>query len=439
MSPQVGSIACPVCRNPINVPVENIIDAERQPELKVSLLQGTLNAFKCPKCGNSGVLATPLIYHDGSKQLFLALTPANMNAKAADSQKMIGNMTNTLMNSLPPEKRKAYLFQPKIFLTMESMMQAILEADGITKEMIQSQKAKANLFEDLLAQVDNDEQFKQLVTKSEALIDDEFFDMLTSLVAVAQNQGDAQSINDLLLLRQKLLPITKVGQAILEQEKKMKDEMVAAKVDLLRRVVETQDEKELEGLVRAGRPFMDYAFFQSMADQIEAANPKEAKRLSDRREAILAITEQQDEADKKLLTERVELLKRLLQSPDPVAVMKEQPALLDEAFFTILTANIEQAARAGQKQAATAMQRLGNEAMKIIRENAPPEIKLINRLFEAQYPDETLTILKENKDTINDAFVETLRTLVDELEDRGQVQSVERLHKIVQQVESFVS
>jgi len=439
MSPQVGSIACPVCRNPINVPVETIVDAERQPELKISLLQGTLNAFKCPKCGNSGVLSTSLLYHDGSKQLFLALTPANMNTKAADSQKMIGNMTNMLMNSLPPEKRKAYLFQPKMFLTMESMLQAILEADGITKEMIESQKAKANLFENLLGQVDNDEQFKQLVAKHEALIDDEFFDMLTSLVAVAQNQGDAQSINDLLLLRQKMLPITRVGQAILEQEKKLKDEMVAAKADLLRRVVETQDEKELEGLVRAGRPFMDYAFFQSLADQIEAANPKEAKRLSDRREAILAITERQDEADKKLLTERVELLKRLLQSPDPVTVMKEQPALLDEAFFTILTANIEQAARAGQKQAATAMQRLGNEAMKIIRENAPPEIKLINRLFEAQYPDETLKLLKDNKDTINDEFVETLRTLADELEGRGQMESVERLHKIVQQVEAFVS
>ena len=161
------------------MPVENIVDAERQPELKVSLLQGTLNAFKCPKCGNAGVLATPLLYHDGSKQLFLALTPANMNAKAADSQKMIGSMTNMLMNSLPPEKRKAYLFQPKMFLTMESMVQAILEADGITKEMIEAQKAKANLFEDLLEQVDNDEQFKQLVTKNEALIDEEFFDMLT--------------------------------------------------------------------------------------------------------------------------------------------------------------------------------------------------------------------------------------------------------------------
>jgi hypothetical protein len=47
--------------------------------------------------------------------------------------------------------------------------------------------------------------------------------------------------------------------------------------------------------------------------------------------------------------------------------------------------------------------------------------------------------LQDNKKTINDQFIETLRSLVDELESRGQVQSVERLHKIVQQVEAFVS
>jgi uncharacterized protein YbaR (Trm112 family) len=437
MSPQVGSIACPVCRNPLNVPVENMIDAERQPELKIQLLQGTLNAFRCPKCGNAGVLATPMLYHDGSKQLLFALTPANMNVKATDSQKMIGTLTNALMNSLPPEKRKAYLFQPKTFLTLESMVQAILEADGITKEMLDAQKAKARLFEDLLAQMDNDDQFKQMVTQNEALLDDEFFDMLTSLVAMAQNQGDGQGVNDLLLLRQRLLPMTKAGQGILEHEKKLKEDLLAARAELLQRVVDTEDEQELEGLVRAGRPFMDYAFFQSLADRIEATGGKEGERLTKRRAAILAISEKQDESDKKLLTERVEFLKRLLQSKDPIAAMREQPQLLDEAFFTILTANVEQAARAGQKQAVAAMQRLGDEAMKIIRENAPPAIKLINRLFEAQYPDETLKLLTENKNTINDEFIETLRTLLDELQSRGQVESVARLHNIVQQVEAL--
>src|SRR5512137_1924484 len=98
MSPQVGSIACPVCRNPLNVPVETIVDAERQPELKVRLLQGTLNAFQCPKCGNAGILSSPILYHDGSKQLFFVLTPATLNVKGPDSQKMIGTMTNALMS-----------------------------------------------------------------------------------------------------------------------------------------------------------------------------------------------------------------------------------------------------------------------------------------------------------------------------------------------------
>ncbi len=256
---------------------------------------------------------------------------------------------------------------------------------------------------------------------------------------MAQNSGEAEGINDLLRLRQKLLPITKAGQTILEAEKKLREDLVATKAELLQRIIDAQDDEDLDGLVRAGRPFMDYAFFQELADKIDAADPKEAKRLSDRRSAILEISEQQDEADKKLLSARAELLKRLLQAPDPRPILQEQAAQLDEAFFTILTANIEQAARAGQKQAATTMQRIGAEAMAIVRENAPPEIKLINKLFEAEYPDETLKLLRDNKNTINDRFIETLRTLVDELESRGQIQSVERLHKIVQQVEAFVS
>ncbi len=154
-----------------------MLSASRTSRLR--LLQGSLNAFKCPKCGNVGALTTPLLYHDGSKQLFFVLTPVNMNVKATDSQKMIGDMTKALMASLPPEKRKAYLLQPKSFLTMESMVQAILEADGITKEMMEAQRAKVTLLEDLLTQMENEEQFKQLIAQNEALLDEEFFEMLT--------------------------------------------------------------------------------------------------------------------------------------------------------------------------------------------------------------------------------------------------------------------
>jgi hypothetical protein len=45
-------------------------------------------------------------------------------------------LISQVTNRLPAEKRKAYLLRPQSFLTIESMLERILAADGITKEML---------------------------------------------------------------------------------------------------------------------------------------------------------------------------------------------------------------------------------------------------------------------------------------------------------------
>ena len=438
MSPtQVASITCPVCRNPLTVPFESIIDVDRQPELRARFLQGQLNSFRCPSCGNVGAMSSPLLYHDGAKQLILCLTPATMSMQGQDTQKIIGSLTNALISSLPPEKRKAYLFQPKVFLTMESMVQAVLEADGITKEMMEAQKAKVALLERLLAAKGDQAQLKAIVAENKPLFDYEFFQILTTLAEVSQAQNQTAAVQELMQLRQALLPLTKVGREVLESEKQLREEIRETKADLLRRVAETQDSEELEGLVRAGRPYMDYEFFQELTGRIESASPEESKRLSERRAQILAISERQDEEAKQLLTERADLLKRSLQAEDPEALLREEVAKLDEAFFTILSANAQQAARSRQNQAVKVLQQIGNKAMQIVRENAPPVIKLINQLMEADYPEATLQIMKDNRDLLNEQFYEMLDMLAEEMESQGQASVAERLDKIGEQAQAL--
>ena len=56
---------------------------------------------------------------------------------------LIGKMINQVTESLPPEQRKAYLFQPQTTLTMQGMLERILEADGISKEEIEAQRARS--------------------------------------------------------------------------------------------------------------------------------------------------------------------------------------------------------------------------------------------------------------------------------------------------------
>jgi hypothetical protein len=287
----------------------------------------------------------------------------------------------------------------------------------------------------LLAAKDDDKQLKAIVAENKALFDVEFFEMIGALIEAAQTDTQKALGQDLLRVRQKLLPLTKVGRDLSQAEQQLRDEIRLEKEELMRRLIATVDPEELADLVNAGRPYMDYAFFQEIADKIEAASPEESKKLSDRREQILTISEQQDEEAKKVLTARMELLRNLLQSDDPQAMLREQADSLDQAFFSILSANARQAAQVGQQRVVKALQELAAMAMEIVQEKAPPAVKLINQVMESEYPDETLQVLKEHRSDLTDDFDEVLEAITDEMEARGQAEAADRLRQIAAQVE----
>ncbi|HXV97989.1 MAG TPA: CpXC domain-containing protein, partial [Anaerolineae bacterium] len=110
---QIVSVTCPNCRTQFNVPMQPIIDGQN-PTLKSAFLQGRLNAAQCPQCGFVSPLNIPMLYYDLEKELALVLSPNSLQLAGPDQEKMIGTLTNTLVNSLPAEKRKFYLFNPKV-------------------------------------------------------------------------------------------------------------------------------------------------------------------------------------------------------------------------------------------------------------------------------------------------------------------------------------
>jgi hypothetical protein len=138
---EVIPVICPKCQARYNAPIISIINVNQDPNLKGAFLQGRLNVGQCPQCGFASPLEIPLLYHDGQKELALVLVPPSLHLTHIDEQKIIGDLSNRLMNSLPPEKRKAYLLSPQTFLTMECLVKAILAADGGTEEMLQEQEA----------------------------------------------------------------------------------------------------------------------------------------------------------------------------------------------------------------------------------------------------------------------------------------------------------
>jgi hypothetical protein len=191
----------------MRVAIVNIIDAEAQPHLKSQLLGGRLNASNCPKRGAPVMLAAPLIYHDGSKQLRFVHIPQQLlaSAKGVELERFVGSATNLLMNELPPDAPKGYLLAPKRFLTMQSLVEAVFEGDGVTKEMLDAQRKRVDIISQLLdAMNQGDGALNAAFQTHQAEIDEEFTKTLAAFVDASRMSGDPEGIAQLSALQSKL-------------------------------------------------------------------------------------------------------------------------------------------------------------------------------------------------------------------------------------------
>ena len=187
IAPQAASVTCPACGTQFSVQVYSIIDVGQDPQQKQQFLSGQLNQARCPQCGTGGMLATPFLYHDPGKQLALVFLPSSLNMPEDRQQRLIGQLTNEAMMSLPPEERRSYLFQPAVFFRMEGLMKRILEADGITEEMLAAQEAKVRLIEEFLETQGDEDTLRSLADEHRQSLDYGFFQTLTANLEAAEN------------------------------------------------------------------------------------------------------------------------------------------------------------------------------------------------------------------------------------------------------------
>ncbi len=83
-------------------------------------------------------------------------------------------------------------------LTLQGMLETVLEADGITKEMIQAQEERMKLIQRLVAA--SEESRIQLIQQEDEHIDGDLFTMLSSLMQAAisgQDENAARHLNEL--------------------------------------------------------------------------------------------------------------------------------------------------------------------------------------------------------------------------------------------------
>jgi hypothetical protein len=435
---QVTPIQCPVCGAQFSAPIESIIDVGRNPQLKAQFLQGNINVAQCPQCGTQAPMTAPLLYHDPTKELALVLMPNELNLRHDDQQKIIGSLTNTLINSLPAEQRKAYLLTPKTYFTMQSLVNAVLEAEGITPEMLERQQDKARLINEFL-QAKDEESLRNLVKEHDAELDYEFFQILTASAQAAQADGQSEMAQALLGLRTLLAEFSSQGQsAVAEVDAALGLGETITREELLNRLKDAESDEEFDALVAVGRPLLDYAFFQNLTGQIEAASDAESEsQLKALRTKILDSTAKQDEEAQARMQKASELFKTILQADDPQAVAREHLDEIDDAFFIVLSANIQHAEAENHEEAAKALQQLANMIIGLLEERLPPEVRLINRLLNAPYPDGTKQLLEDQREVLTPEFVAALDQVVAELEQAGNTDNANHMRQVKRQAETI--
>ncbi len=428
-------VQCPNCRTSFTAEVHRIIDVSKDPSLKQQLLAGQLNMATCPSCGMPIALAAPILYHDPSKEFLGVFVPAQANLTNLEQQQRIGELTNALMNSLPPEQRKAYLLQPKQFLTLESLVDAILEADGITREMREAQRERLHLLQRLVQAVGDEERLRTIVAENDEKLDEDFFALASVLAESAAAQGDMRSAQQISALLDKLMDVTTLGRRIRAQQEILSglDENTTRE-DILERLLNAEEESAIEALVAVARPLMDYFFFQALAERIERAEKRkdreESQRLRALRDRILEIQRRQDEAIQAIIDQASQLLQAVLESDDPVTLLRSRKDEINETFMNILRANIDAAERQGAAAAARRLREIWEMAVGLLEEDLPPDLRLINRLLRAEYPDGTRQLLMENREDLDAELVESMRVMAESMRAQGQEALAKRLDDI---------
>jgi hypothetical protein len=427
-------INCPRCRQPVIADIEQLFDVGVDPAAKQHILSGTFNVVACQSCGYQGGVASPIVYHDPSKEMLLTYFPAELGLPVNEQERIIGPLITKATNSLPPEKRKAYLLRPQTMLTLEGLIERILEADGITKEMIQAQQQRMGLIQRLMNS--SDHQIDEIAKTSDNTIDGEFFNLLNRLIETALVSGDQNAAGRLGELQNKLLPITTYGRKIQEQGKEVEAAIQSlqkigkelTREKLLDLILEAPNDIRLSVMVSLARPGMDYNFFQLMSQKIDQASGTEQARLVDLRSKILEMTRTIDAQVEANLGRARTLLNTLLQSPNIKEMTMQSLPAVDEYFIQVFNEARENA----RKNANLDMiSRLGQIEQVLGEASTPPkEISLIEELLEASDEKSMKEAILAHQKEITPEFMEVLSSLVTRTQDEGDAELNERMQML---------
>jgi hypothetical protein len=243
----------------------------------------------------------------------------------------------------------------------------------------------------------------------------------------------------LLGLRSMLVDLSSQGRAaVAEVDASLGMGETITREELLTRLQASQNDEEFEALVAVSRPLLDYAFFQNLTAMIDSAPDGEStSQLKALRTKILDTTAKQDEEARARMQQASELLRAILQAKDPQAVARDHLDEIDDAFFAVLSANLQHAETENQDEVVQYLQQLANMILALLEERLPPDIRLINQLLTAPYPDGTQNLLETQREILTPEFMAALDRLITELEQAGSTENANHMRQVKTQAETI--
>ncbi len=439
-------ILCPQCKQPFVAEIQQLFDVARDPNAKTAILGGLFNVVQCPHCGYQGSYPTPIVYHDPDKELLLVFVPPELGLSQHDQEHFIGPLLQQIMRSLPPEKRKAYLLHPQQVLTLRSLQERILEADGITKEMLEAEERRVQLLQRLLSAPED--QLVDILRQEDATVDVRFFQALSQLIDAARTGDDEVSAQRLEKILELALEHTTAGReqrAVVTALQDLEKHLAALgprptprqlHEALLTWLFADPREARIQALVALAWPLLDYSFFQALTERIEQIeDPERRQTLEKARDRLLELGQQLEKTFREAEKAVREAIERLSRAQDVRKAVQEALPWIDQDFLAILEAELDKARQAGDLEHVQRLQRLHDAIQEALA--PPPEVQLLQRLLETPDPQARQKLLEEHADLVTPDFVQLVTQVVAQSEAGGVPELKHQLQTIYNEVVRF--
>jgi len=429
---------CPSCGYTGASAVTAIVDPSENPQAKDALLSGRLNVIQCPNCGTPSTASTPLVYHDATKEMLLTFVPMQLNMGEQEADKFIGQLIREITDNMDSKMVKGYILQPGRVLTMQGLIEQVLEAEGVSKEMMEAQKDRSRLVQTFL-QTDP-ATYEDLVAEHDDKMDMQFFQTMSIVAQRYMQEGRQELAEQVLRVQEEIAQLTTVGKELIaqsEQQETLVREVAAelqklgeqpTPADLVALVrPHATDDQRLQAYVGLARPVFDHGFFQALTDEIEKAEGEEREQLATMRDNLAELARTVDQQAQMQMQSAANVLRQVLTSPDTDAAIRANLAQIDETFMAVLELNINEARKQGDLDASSRMQAIRDQIMRIVQENMRPEVRFINDLLAAPSEQEARQMMDAQMSNFGPELLEVFDALEEVIAAQGQTQVLERL------------